>query len=535
MRLGPDEFIIVCVDLIGLGRTITVGEGPDIMYIGRDNANVVVPLLLAACSNGFAGSTQVIAGLRVKDVIGQFDERGSVDAFPFCTGNEAFYSSSLIDDSDGDGDPICLVVRYRDFGARALTEQDFVAERSERLVRQYRRDRPTLPPVDPSAQGPCDHKGLPLLWHLFSCPFKGCTVQTGHMQIVYTHINDHHGPDIDAVCGTDVSWMGRITFVFNAVVSKERARWPDAGLAVACRALRNAVTRYNDRTTNCLVCFICGHQHVIIPSYGPQELNAIARYIGKGFLENAERECLAILLNHCRYDLWKVRYVDPLVGVAHGVPDANAHLRHQVASDQAQCGGPWFDQWVLEVDVEGGNAVVVCHVRGSYRFFGCLDDARCTPRWFDGPGFPPIGSSGKGQRRVCSAMCDRSEIFLCYHCRVGLFKFRKRVPIPMASANVNFLNMFCSLLPVGMSHGWGVRLPACVGRSCGFVIWKNRMAICCWRTWAGNTGPGTSQGQFVQFRDALGRFSQVLSPDHWWHRKATRFCSWWTHCHVAVE
>lgn len=80
-RLEPDEFSILCVDLVTLGRTTIVGEGPDTLPIGRGNANGFLPLLLAASSNGFAGFTQVWESLRIKDVTAEFTERGSVDAF----------------------------------------------------------------------------------------------------------------------------------------------------------------------------------------------------------------------------------------------------------------------------------------------------------------------------------------------------------------------------------------------------------------------------------------------------------------------
>lgn len=55
-------------------------------------------------------------------------------------------------------------------------------------------------------------------------------------QVFYAHIDEHHGGDIDAVCGTDLGRADRATYLSDAVSSKERARWPCAGLAVSRRA-----------------------------------------------------------------------------------------------------------------------------------------------------------------------------------------------------------------------------------------------------------------------------------------------------------
>ena len=56
--------------------------------------------------------------------------------FPLGIGKGESDSRNSSDDSGGDGDPILLVVRCTGFGARALTEHDSAAGRSQRLARQ---------------------------------------------------------------------------------------------------------------------------------------------------------------------------------------------------------------------------------------------------------------------------------------------------------------------------------------------------------------------------------------------------------------
>lgn len=64
---------------------------------------------------------------------------------------------------------------------------------------------------------PATTRGCPCCGICFPAPSKGCTMQRGHRQVFYIHINDAHGFHIDAVCGTDLSWMDRMTYVPNAM------------------------------------------------------------------------------------------------------------------------------------------------------------------------------------------------------------------------------------------------------------------------------------------------------------------------------
>ena len=270
--------------------------------------------------------------------------------------------------SEDDKDDCYLAVRCDT--SIATTEQDIICRRCESLA-EYLRERPTLPANVLDTSEPLDHKDLPIQLPLYHCPFKGCAKEWESRSDFVAHFLDDydmetmdqenagHGPVIDRICGTDYSWMTRLDYVYGAVSVKERLRWPDAGLAVARRSLRNVVTRYNDHSVQCLVCFVCGSQQVTVDNVTADENKRPISYVNKQYFDKAEYTCPGTLLNNCSYDLWKARYVDTRFdnhtddGIASGVRrDKNKPLRLAIEREQrTSFQKRWLDDWVLDVDI----------------------------------------------------------------------------------------------------------------------------------------------------------------------------------------
>ena len=175
----------------------------------------------------------------------------------------------------------------------ALTEQDIVLKRCECLAATHLRDRPTLPAKDDNTNEPIDHQDLPMRLPLYHCPFKGCSGQWDSRDAFEAHFLTRcsdfeqsemphgHRDEIDEICGSNFRWMSPLDYVYGAVAVKERQRWPDASLAVARRSLRHLAERYNDETTRCIVCFVCGSQEVTLDNYNANEDKKPITYVGK--------------------------------------------------------------------------------------------------------------------------------------------------------------------------------------------------------------------------------------------------------------
>ena len=92
------------------------------------------------------------------------------------------------------------------------------------------------------------------------------------------------------------------------------------GLSTTRRSLNLLALRYNDQTTECMVCFICGQIRTTCAGYPPVDLgssssspapaNVEIRYWKEAAFQDVEKEFPGTLLNNCGFDLWQKRYVD---------------------------------------------------------------------------------------------------------------------------------------------------------------------------------------------------------------------------------
>eukprot|EP00959_Pyramimonas_sp_CCMP1952_P030544 640239-Pyramimonas_sp.AAC.1 len=110
----------------------------------------------------------------------------------------------------------------------------------------------------------------------------------------------------------------------------ERERWPMLGLSTTRRALNLLALRYNDETTRCLACFICGQLRATCAGYPPVDLesssipfacgNVEVRYWKETAFQDVERKFPGTLLNNCGFDLWQKRHVDRGVETSKAYP-----------------------------------------------------------------------------------------------------------------------------------------------------------------------------------------------------------------------
>ena len=113
--------------------------------------------------------------------------------------------------------------------------------------------------------------------------------------------------------------MARLDYVYGAVASAERERWPRLGLSTTRRALNGLCERYNDEKIQCLACFICCQLRTTMEGFPAVDLEKPATTEPKctkeismrspDDLEELQRDRPGSLLNNCGYDLWRRIYV----------------------------------------------------------------------------------------------------------------------------------------------------------------------------------------------------------------------------------
>ena len=129
-----------------------------------------------------------------------------------------------------------------------------------------------------------------------------------------------HASDIRRICKDDIPWMSNLDFVYRAIATAERERWPMLGLSTTRRSLNLLALRYNDETIACLACFICGQLRTTCAGYPTENLQSSSIAPTPGHVEiefqtearfqEVERLFPGTLLNNCGFDLWSKRYVD---------------------------------------------------------------------------------------------------------------------------------------------------------------------------------------------------------------------------------
>ena len=244
-------------------------------------------------------------------------------------------------------------------------------ELCEELAEHYIRVRPTLPADARDTDQSCQPGDLPLRFPIFSCPFKGCTFESGSREDFERHLlgyyEESHANIVDQVCGRAFPWMTRLDYVHGAISGGERQHWPNAGLAVARRSLRRLAQVYNDDSVKCIVCFACAQQRVVMKCFDglSDDFRSLA------WLEAAEDKCPGTLLSNCSFDLWKARYVNDICiagDVARGKEDNHLRLRLALEREHGVEDDFWREQWMLEMDIAG---------LGRHRLVGCTEDVYC--------------------------------------------------------------------------------------------------------------------------------------------------------------
>ena len=197
-------------------------------------------------------------------------------------------------------------------------------------LRQRLRFRPTLPM---KANGDClqvRDLDLGIRIPLYSCPFKtengcACNFHTSDRTLFIHHVaggvaDETHRQEIENICTPPISWMSNLDYVHGAIAIAERERWPRLGLATTRRALSLLCERYNDETTKCVACFICGQLRTTCEGYPQVDLQTSPKKIAAKQTEisykspdafrEVEKKHPGTLLNNCSYHLWKLRYRD---------------------------------------------------------------------------------------------------------------------------------------------------------------------------------------------------------------------------------
>ena len=89
-------------------------------------------------------------------------------------------------------------------------------------------------------------------------------------------------------------------------------------MVTPCSPMHTVSQSFNDRSTKCLVCFVCGEQRATLSGFecpnfemesaAPKVRRAIEE-VGPGYFKLLEQEKLGSLFNKCTYALWYERYV----------------------------------------------------------------------------------------------------------------------------------------------------------------------------------------------------------------------------------
>ena len=92
------------------------------------------------------------------------------------------------------------------------------------------------------------------------------------------------------------------------------------GLSTTRRSLNLLALRYNDETTKCLACFICGQLRTTCAGFPPVDLESSSNSLASGNVEvlywkevafqDVEKKAPGTLLNNCGFHFWQKRYVD---------------------------------------------------------------------------------------------------------------------------------------------------------------------------------------------------------------------------------
>ena len=114
---------------------------------------------------------------------------------------------------------------------------------------------------------------------LYSCPFDQCFFHTNDRDSFLHHISggvkdSTHSIEITKICKDDMPWMTATDYVYGAIGVAERERWPLVGLSTTRRCLNLLALRYNDTTTECLACFICGQLRATCGGYPQVDLQS---------------------------------------------------------------------------------------------------------------------------------------------------------------------------------------------------------------------------------------------------------------------
>ena len=182
------------------------------------------------------------------------------------------------------------------------------------------RIRPTLPlkPQGGTLSASDLDSGMKL--PLYSCPFDKCCFHTNDRGAFLHHISggvkdSTHSLEISKICKDDMPWMTATDYVYGAIGVAERERWPLVGLSTTRRCLNLLALRYNDTTTKCLACFICGQLRTTCGGYPQVDLQSKERcdtpsnepigYWKEAALQDLEKQFPGTLLNNCGFDLWE--------------------------------------------------------------------------------------------------------------------------------------------------------------------------------------------------------------------------------------
>ena len=125
------------------------------------------------------------------------------------------------------------------------------------------RKRPTLPLKAGGTELTAEDLETGIKLPLYSCPYQDCHFHTNERNLFEHHISGGardrtRAAKIDEICQIDMTWMTNRDYVSRAIAIAERERWPLLGLSTTRRSLNLLALRYNNKTTQCLACFICG-------------------------------------------------------------------------------------------------------------------------------------------------------------------------------------------------------------------------------------------------------------------------------------
>ena len=122
---------------------------------------------------------------------------------------------------------------------------------------------------------------------LYSCPFKNneggsrhfhASDRTAFLRHVAVGAMDRaREVELQEMCKDEISWMMYLNYAHGAASVAERERWPMLGLSTNRRSLNLLALRYNDQTTQCLACLICGQIRTTCAGYPRVDLEESTR------------------------------------------------------------------------------------------------------------------------------------------------------------------------------------------------------------------------------------------------------------------